>query len=319
MTQKFSFDGFKKKLRRLMFGMRFYDGLLYKIVVYTLLVSFAYVYLYPVLFMVMNSLMGVNDLINDGVRWIPTEWNFTNYERAFVVLKMWDPANDIYLKSLFDTMSYVLKASLTITATSALIGYGFARFDFPFKKLLFVFMLATFILPSQVTMVSTIGIYRQLGILSTEWAMILPAFFGQGLNQAIYILIFYQFFRTIPIALYESAEVDGAGQLRIFRSIAIPLAIPSIVIVLLFSFVWYWNETFLTSLFTGDSRTLPLLIGSFQASFEQLYPPGSAGSQLNESVVLAANLVAILPLLILYFVGQKQFTESIDRTGITGE
>jgi len=149
--------------------------------------------------------------------------------------------------------------------------------------------------------------------------MLLPGFFGQGLNQAIYILIFYQFFKTIPSALYESAEVDGAGQFRIFRSIALPLAIPSIVIVLLFSFVWYWNETFLTSLFTGDSRTLPLLITKFRDSYSTLFPPGTPGAELNEAVVLAANLISILPLLVIYFIGQKQFTESIDRTGITGE
>lgn len=310
---------FKTKLKKILLGMNFYDGLIYKIVIYGLLISFAYVYLYPILYMVVNSLMGVDDLINDGVKWIPSKLNFENYKRAFVVLKVWDPQNKIYFDSLFQTTSYVLKTSIAATVSSALIGYGFARYNFPFKKILFGFMLATFILPSQVTMVATIGIYRNLGILQTENAMILPAILGQGLNQAIYILIFYQFFKTIPDALYESAEVDGAGQLKIFFKIAIPLAIPSIVIVLLFSFVWYWNETFLTSLFTGEAKTLPLLINSFRASYEQLFPPGSAGSELNEAVVLAGNLVVILPLLVLYFIGQKQFTESIDRTGITGE
>lgn len=317
--KKIELTSFKKKFRKVMLGMNFYDGLLYKIVVYTLLISFAYVYLYPVLFMLTNSFMGVDDLINQGVKWIPSKIELLNYERALIVLKMWDPSNDIYLDSLFSTTSYVLKASIIVTVTSAIIGYGFARFNFPLKKLLFALMLATFILPSQVTMVSTIGIFRALGIISTEWSMLLPGLFGQGLNQAIYILIFYQFFKTIPSALYESAEVDGASQMKIFRKIAIPLAIPSIVIVLLFSFVWYWNETFLTSLYTGDARTLPLLISGFKASYEQLFPPGSSGSQLNEAVVLAANLIVISPLLILYFIGQRQFTESIDRTGITGE
>ncbi len=310
---------FKTKVKKIFLGMNFYDGLLYKIVIYGLLISFAYVYLYPILYMVVNSLMGIDDLINDGIKWIPSKLNFENYRRAFVVLKLWDPENKVYFDSLIETTSFVLKTSIAATVSSALIGFGFARYDFPFKKVLFALMLATFILPSQVTMVATIGIYRKLNILQTEYAMILPSILGQGLNQAIYILIFYQFFRSIPTALYESAEVDGASQMKIFLKIAIPLAIPSIVIVFLFSFVWYWNETFLTSLFTGGSKTLPLLINSFRASYEQLYPPGSAGSQLNEAVVLAGNLVVILPLLIIYFIGQKQFTESIDRTGLTGE
>lgn len=298
-------------LRRRLLGMQFTDGLLYKTIVLLLLISFSYIYLYPMLFMLTNSFMNVEDLINPGVKWIPTVVEIENYRRAVQVLEL--PS------AIFSSTSYVLRVSLSATVSSALIGYGFATFNFPLKKILFALMLATFILPSQVTMVANMLIFRNLGIMSTEQSMILPAIFGQGYNAAIYILIFYQFFKTIPSVLRESAEIDGATPFKVFYKIALPLAIPSLLIVFLFSFVWYWNETFMTGLYVGNPVTLPLKLQSFRASYETLFPPGSFGSELNEAIMLAGNMMTILPLLVLYFLAQRFFTESIDRTGITGE
>lgn len=299
------------KLKKRLLGMQFTDGLIYKIIVLLLLISFSYIYLYPMLFMLTSSFMNVDDLINPGVRWVPTILEIENYRRAIQVLEL--PS------AVFDTTGYVLKVSVSATVSSALIGYGFAKFKFPLKNVLFGFMLATFILPSQVTMVANMLIFRNLGIMSSESAMILPAIFGQGYNAAIYILIFYQFFKTIPHVLMESAEIDGAGPFKVFYKIALPLAIPSFLIVFLFSFVWYWNETFMTGLYVGDQITLPLKLQAFRASYETLFPPGSFGSELNEAIMLSGNMLTILPLLVLYFLAQRFFTESIDRTGITGE
>jgi len=301
----------EQKLRKFFLGKTLSDGFLYRFAIYGLLISFSYIYLYPLLFMMINSLKSVDDLINPGVQWIPTALIWENYERAFQVLNL--------PESLIDSTIYVLKVSISATLSSALIGYGFARFEFPLKKLFFAIMLATFILPQQVTMVANMLIFRDLEIISTEWAMLLPAMTGQGINAAIYILIFYTFYKTIPGILIESAEVDGAGQLRIFRSIILPLAIPSFVIVFLFSFVWYWNESFITGLYVGDKVTLPLWLQAFRASYESIFPPGTPGAELNEAILLAGNMLTILPLLLLYFFGQRLFTESIDKTGITGE
>jgi len=255
--------------------------------------------------------MSVDDLINPGVKWIPTSLEIENYRRAIQVLEL--PG------SVLTTTTYVLKVSISVTLSSAIIGYGFARFRFPLKNVLFVLMLATFILPSQVTMVANMVIFKNLSLMSTQKAMIYPAILGQGVNAAIYILIFYQFFKTIPTVLMESAEVDGASQFKIFTNIAVPLAIPSFLIVFLFSFVWYWNETFIASLYVGSRITLPLKLQAFRASYETLFPPGTFGSELNEAIMLAGNMLTILPLLVLYFVAQRYFVESIDRTGITGE
>jgi multiple sugar transport system permease protein len=304
-------QSFSIKLKRWFLGMKNADGFIYRGVIYILLISFSYVYLYPVLFMIVNSFKTVDDLINPGVRWIPSVWYIENYVKAFSVLNAPD--------SIIDATFYVLRVSGSVTISSALIGYGFARFEFPFKKIFFALMLATFILPNQVTMVANVLIFRNLNLISTEWTMIFPALSGQGINAAIYILIFYQFYKTIPTILLESAEVDGSSQWGVFTKIVLPLTIPSFVIVFLFSFVWYWNETYITGLFVGGTANLPLLLLNFRASYETLFPPGTPGAQLNEAILLAGNMVTILPLLVLYALGQRLFTQSIDRTGITGE
>ncbi|MDO9629724.1 MAG: hypothetical protein Q7I99_07460, partial [Acholeplasmataceae bacterium] len=119
----------KIKARRFLLGMNFTDGFIYKLVIYTLLISFSYIYLYPVLFMLVNSFMSVDDLINPGIKWIPTTLQLSNYERAMSVLQI--------PEAIFGTVSYVLKVSLSVTISSAIIGYGFAKFNFPLKKLMF--------------------------------------------------------------------------------------------------------------------------------------------------------------------------------------
>ena len=253
------------KVKRIFIGMNFSDGLFFKIAILILLVSFSYVYLYPVLFMGVNSVKSVSDLIDPGVRWIPTEFEFTNYQRAWHVIGM--PG------AIFDSTWHVLKLAIFSTITSALVGYGFATFRIPGKRILMGLMLVSFILPPQVLMVSLMGIYRRLGLLGNEFSLLLPAIFGQGINQSVFILIFYQFFKTFPKVLSESAEIDGANQLQIFYKIALPSAVPSIIIVFLFAFVWYWNETFVTALYTNATPTIPLRIQLLFRSLVQQLPP----------------------------------------------
>lgn len=299
------------KIKKVFLGMNFSDGLLFKILIYTLLISFAYVYLYPILFMLVNSFKSLDDLINQGVKWVPTKLEFLNYQKAWKVLG--------FPNAIYESVWHTLKLAFFSTVTAALAGYGFATFKFPFKKTLMALMLIAFVLPPQVLMVSIMDINRKLGIASSEYAMIVPAILGQGLNQSIFILIFYQFFKQTPEVLRESAEIDGASQFKIFYKIALPSALPSIIIVFLFAFVWYWNETFVTSLYTNALPTIPLKISRFVQSYQTLYPPGTPGNELNEAIKLAGHMLAILPLLMLYFFMQRYFVESVDRSGIAGE
>ncbi len=182
-------------------------------------------------------------------------------------------------------------------------------------------MLMTFIIPPQITMMPTFRMYANYGLLGTIRAFVYPAILGQGLNAAIFILIFYSFFKMVPVSLEESAKLDGAGPFKIFTRIALPLAVPAIIIVFLFSFVWYYNETYLSGLFLRGSEmsTLPLLLEQYILNYTSIYPEGSTARELMQAVKLAGNVLTLLPLLILYFFTQRYFVESIDRTGITGE
>jgi len=307
------FDQLGTKIKRTFVGMQFVDGLLFKLMIYALLISLGYVYLYPMLYMVTNSFMTMSDIINVAVRWIPSTLNWENYRLV------WTEIN--YPKALLDAITLAGVPALSATVSSAIIGYGFARFRLPFKKTLMVLMIMSFIIPPQITMLPTFRMFSNYGLLGSIRAFVYPAILGQGLNGAIYILIFYSFFKMIPKSLEESAQLDGAGPLKVFTKIALPLAIPSIIIVFLFSFVWYYNETYLAGLFLrgSDMLTLPLRIEQYINNYTSIYPEGSRARELMQAVKLAGNILSILPLLVLYFFTQRYFVESIDRTGITGE
>lgn len=303
----------KVRFKRILFGMKFTDGLIYSTLIYTLLISLGYIYLYPILYMVTNSFMTMEDIINVSVKWVPSTLNWENYRL------IWEEID--YLDALKDALFLAGLPALSATFSSAIIGYGFARFNFPLKKTMFVLMIMTFIIPPQITMLPTFKMYSEYHLLGSIKAFVYPAILGQGLNGAIYILIFYQFFRMIPKSLEESAQLDGASSFKIFTKISLPLAIPSIIIVFLFSFVWYYNETYLSGLFLrgSDLMTLPLRINQYINNFTSIYPEGSRARELMQAVKLAGNVLTLLPLLVIYFFTQRYFVESIDRTGITGE
>jgi multiple sugar transport system permease protein len=303
----------KRVVKHHLLGMKFSDGLIFKVLIYGLLISLGYIYLYPMLYMITNSFMTVSDIIDASVRWVPSRLNWDNY------VVVWQAID--YPSALWDGIVLAGLPALSATVSSALIGYGFARFTFPFKKTLMVLMIMTFIVPPQITMMPTFRMYANYGLLGSIRTFIYPAILGQGFNGAIFILIFYSFFKMIPKSLEESAELDGASPFKVFTRIAIPLAIPAIIIVFLFSFVWYYNETFLSGLYLRGSSvlTLPLRVEQFFINYTALFPEGSQARELMQAAKLAGNILTILPLLILYFFTQRHFVESIDRTGITGE
>ncbi|NYE08092.1 multiple sugar transport system permease protein [Bacillus niacini] len=307
-------DKYYLKSKRFFLGMQGTDGLLFKVLVYGLLVGIGFVYLFPVIYMGIFSFKSLDDLLNPMINWIPTQFYLDNYTKANHVLN--------FFSTLMETLYVTVLPAIAQTAVAAVIGYGLARFEFRGKKVLFVLVLATFIIPPQVTMIPRYIFFNELNILGSLKAFMLPAAFGQGLNSAIFILIFYQFFRMVPKALEEAAQIDGAGHFRIFFTIALPMAVPAIIISFLFSFVWYWNETYLAAIYFGDAlTTLPLQLQKFVATYEKMFPAemGLEGNQLNEGIKMAGTILSILPLLIVYFITQRWFVEGVDRSGITGE
>ncbi|MCU0484957.1 MAG: carbohydrate ABC transporter permease [Anaerolineales bacterium] len=301
-------------LKVILLGSRTSYGLVFNVLLYLMLIAIGFVYLYPLLFMFVTSMKSPSDLLNPMVQWVPTEFYLGNYTKAFRVL---DYVNTLAASALISVVPSVIQA-----AVCSLVGYGLARYRFRGKNLLFVLILATFIIPAQNTVIPQMLTYKDMGLLGSVWSMILPAMLGQGYKSAIFILIFYQTFQSLPKVLEEAARLDGASDLKIFLQIALPAAIPSFIISIIFSTVWYWNETYLTVIFLeGGIQTLPMQLSKFVQAYENLYPPGMVNifDRLNEAVKLSGTFLNILPLLLMYFVMQKWFVESVERTGITGE
>lgn len=303
-----------ERLRGFLFGNRAHRGLTFNVVLYTLLIAIGFVYLQPLLFMFISSIKSPDDLLNPMVQWVPTEFFLGNYDKALRVLD--------YPNTLLTSMVMSIAPSLLQTFVASVVGYGLARYRFWGKPIVFVLLLATFIIPPQNTVIPQMLTYRDLGLLGQPLALILPALLGQGYKSAIFVLIFYQNFISLPKVLEESAQLDGASDLRIFFSIAVPSALPAYVVSFIFSIVWYWNETFLTVIFLeGGMTTLPMQLSRFAQAYENLYPPGVVNifDRLNEAVKMSGTFLNILPLLVMYFILQRWFVESVEMTGITGE
>lgn len=297
-----------------LFGSRARYGVLLTTILYALLIAIGFVYLYPLLFMFVTSIKSPSDLLNPMVQWVPTEVYTGNYAKALLVLD--------YPTKLLASILVSVPPSLLQTFIASLIGYGLARYRFWGKSVIFALILVTFIIPPQNTFIPQLLAYKDLNLLGSPWAIILPALMGQGYKSAIFILIFYQTYISLPKVLEEAARLDGASDLRIFLSIAVPSALPAYIISFIFSTVWYWNETFLTVIFLeGGIQTLPMQLSRFVQAYENLYPPGTVNifDRLNEAVKMSGTFLNILPLLIMYFILQKWFVESVERSGITGE
>ena len=309
----------KEKLQRFVFGTREKEGVGKQIVVYALLICIGFIYLYPILYMISTSFMNRDDLLDSSIKWIPSTLFLSNYIDAARSMDFWASLGKGILIAGLPTLCNV--------AVCMVIGYGFASFNFKGKTILMGLLIFSYILPSQVTMIPTYVLYNNIKILGTIWAFILPALFGNGLNAPIFILIFYQFFKQVPKVLIEAAKIDGAGYFKSFVRIAVPSAAPAILTVFLFSFVWYWNESYLTELYVrgltthSDWTNLVIQLKNFASNYNDTRATGTGtmATDLNETIRLAATMLSVLPLMIMYFFLQRYFVESIDRTGITGE
>jgi len=310
----------KKKL----IGRKGNDGLLFKLVLYVLLIGISFIFLYPLLSMLSMSFMSLEDLIDSSIAWIPRTLTGENYAIGFNQLN--------FVMALWTSIKIAFLPTLASLVSSALIGYGLAKYHFPGKRIVLGLMLVLFLVPTVLTYIPTTVMYQSLTIfgiplnlMGSLRAFIIPAMAGFGIRQTVFILIFYQFFRIIPQELFEAAEVDGSGVIRTFLSIAIPLAMPAFLICGLFAFVWYWNETSLARAYFGNNYT-SLLMGleGYINTYRSLYSQGqltmeSASSIYNLGVQYAMTLMSIIPLLIIYLVVQKGFVAGIDKSGIAGQ
>lgn len=305
----------KNSLKKRMFGTNEKTGIIPLAVIYFLLIAIGFVYLYPVLYMAVNSFMSPDELSDVSVNWVPRGLYLGNFKKAFETLD--------FMKSFLNSLLMSVGPTVLQVLVTACIGFGLARFAIKGKAVWMMLIVSTFLIPDQVVKIPRYVLYHSYGILETIWPFYLPASLGQGLKSAIFILIFYQFFASYPKALDEAAEIDGCSKFRIFYQIALPTAIPAVVLSAVATFVWYWNETSQATMFFGESiPTLPIQLGIFTDRYTALYGATDTLSEvdrINEAVTLAGTLLSVLPLLILYLVLQRKFMQSVEMTGIAGE
>ena len=304
-----------KRIKKIILGRNLSDGLLFSIGKYVLLIVMSFAFLYPFIYILLKSIQTPEDILNPTVGLLPTSFYFNNYVKAFKTIG--------FTKALGQSVYYAIIPALVQVISTGLTGYGLAKYKFKGKKIIFGVIVASFVIPPQILMIPTYIMYSRLGILGSVLTFALPATFAQGIKNAIFILLFYQSFSMLPKELDEAAKIDGANHFKILYKVAIPLSIPIIIVVFIFSFVWYWNETYLTSLYISNASTLPMQLSRFASSFQSIYQTaGQSAStytdQLNEAIYMSGTLISIIPLLIVYFILQRWFVKGIDQTGMGG-
>ncbi len=289
-----------------------------KIAIYFLLICIGYIYLKPLLEMISKAIMSSEDIIDPAVNWIARKPTLDNFKISGKVLNL--------KTSMMNSIVFSAGIAVLQTVVAAMTGYGLSRFQFKGKKLWFAMLLFAFIMPVTVLTVPRLlifaGVKSVLGIqaLGTVWPQAVMAASGQGINGTILVLIFWNFFNLIPYALDEAAMIDGAGALRVFYHIAVRLSWSTVLIVFLFAFVWNWNETYQATIYLGGKlELLPLKLSGFEASFNSESAGAGGSMKMNEAYKMAATLMSIAPLLLLYAFVQKQFIQGFENAGITGE
>ncbi|MFW6308520.1 MAG: carbohydrate ABC transporter permease [bacterium] len=284
-----------------------------------IIMGVSYIILFPLISQMSSSFMSRTDIWDQTVSMIPRNPTLTNYRLAWEYME--------YPAAFLNSLLFTSTVSIFQLFSCTLVGYGFARFEFTGKRIWFGLVIFSLVIPPQMLMTPLYLNFRfftlggiipgeGLNLLETSWTFILPAMLAVGFKNGLFIYIMRQFFKGMPGSLEEAAYVDGAGPFYTFFKIMLPGAIPGLVVVFLFSFVWQWNEYQLTSAFMGSRTLLPIML-------EDLVPKvlGNQYMHAPEEASLITNTGSILllaPLVILYTFLQRYFIESVERTGITG-
>jgi multiple sugar transport system permease protein len=231
---------------------------------------------------------------------IMPQWS--NYAKA------WAPkAFDVtFNRFLVNTLIITLTSILGVLLSSTFVAYGFSRFKFPGRDPLFLVMVSTMMIPAQVTMIPTFMLFKYLGWIDTFWPLIIPTFFGGG---AFNIFLMRQFFMTIPYELDDAAKIDGCNYFQIFWTILLPLVKPAMATTAIFGFVYNWNDFMNPLIYLNSTSNYTLALGL--QTFTTMY-----GTDYN--LMMAASTIVLLPILLIFFFGQRFFIEGVATSGLKG-
>ncbi|WP_349671362.1 carbohydrate ABC transporter permease [Lacrimispora sp.] len=269
---------------------------------YGILTAVALVMIYPILWLV-GATFKTNNEIFTTVNFIPKRIDFTPY------IEGWKTRTQFTFTTFFlNTFQYVIPKILFCLISSTLVAYGFARFQFPFKKFFFSLLMATMFLPAVVTRIPLYLLWKNLGLLDTYVPLIAPTIFA---NEPFFVFMLIQFLRSIPTYLDEAATVDGCNSFEILIRILLPALKPAIVSCTIFQFIWSFNDFLGPLIYVTSLSKYPVAL-ALKMSIDQ----SSGIVEWNQ--ILAMSFLALLPALILFFAAQKYFVEGITSTGAKG-
>ena len=278
---------------------RRFNDLMREIVVYSLLIVLSILFLFPFYWMLSTALKAEHNVFIWPPQWIPDPFMWSNFKEALSNPQL--PFHLFFRNTMILEIGIIAGRLISCT----LIAYGFARLEAPGKNVLFAILLATLMLPNAVTQIPRFILFNEIGWVNSFLPLIVPTWFG----EAYAIFLMRQFFMTIPRELEEAARMDGANFLQIITQIIVPLSMPVLTVVLILSFKDIWNEFFNPLLYLNDLTKYPLAVGLayFNGQF-----------RVQMSLLMAASVVVLLPLVIVFFIAQRAFVEGISLTGLAG-
>lgn len=287
-----------------------------------ILIGVGYVILSPVIGIIVNSISSNKDAYNPMVFVLP---QFPTLERYALAIERMN-----YFPTMFRDLIYTLTLTALQLLVCSMVGYGFARFDFPLKKLLFGCVVVMIVIPAHTIMLPLYMTFKSFdpfgivsaikgtpGIMGTVVPMYIMTLLGCGVRSGLYIYIFNQFFRGLPKEIEEAALVDGCGVWYTYFRIMLINAMPAVITVAVFSIVWQFNDTFYAKLFLiSEDVVISKKISSLQAVIANV--DKILDTTIQELYLDAGIVLIILPILIIYLVLQKYFIEGVERSGIVG-
>lgn len=298
-----------------------------------LIIGLSFIILYPILQKISIAFKDKSDLYNPMVVWIPENFTLENVKIAMEVMD--------FFPTLMNSVTLSAATMVMSVISCALAGYGFARFKFKGNSILFALVILTILIPNQTLVIPLYTHFRYfdlfgivslfnngepLNLMNSYWPIILTTLTANGIKAGLFIYIFRQFFKGMPQEIEEAAIIDGAGVFKTFYRVMLPNAVPAIITVMLFSFVWQYNDVFYSGLYMSQADLMSKAlaqIGSNTSSYMNMLQGNTQTGAVVDPVLVqlivdTGILMAIAPLIVMYLFVQRWFVESVERTGIVG-
>ena len=313
MTKEEFVQTYKRKIKQ----PQFWCSVGLNIGMYILLIGIAFIFLYPFIFMIITSLKSNSDLIDPTIGWIPRYLRWENYAMAFKLMNFTKYIGNSVLITLVCTLGHLISCTF--------VGYGLARFKFKGRGLLFFLVILTIIIPIQTTITPSYIMFANIKWLNTFLPTFVPSFLGLGLKGGLFIFLARNFLLGLPKEMEEAARIDGCSFIGIFFRIVVPIVRPLLLVILVLSLVWHWNDYYEPSLYfkqdmqplsTGIKELITLSKLTDEERERILGRPVTDDDIVNTATVMAGSFITLTPLIVMFMFLQKQFIQGVERTGL---